>query len=288
MSAPGTSRPAAPTPLRVGPREFVWGARTYVMGILNITTDSFSGDGLAHGGAAMAVERARRMADEGADMLDIGGESTRPGASPVSAGDERARVLPVIEALAAALPGMPLSIDTMKAGVAAAALDAGAHWVNDVSGLLHDPAMAALIAERGVPCVLMFNARYAERAGTPLADARAGLTRALASAGAAGIAGERVVLDPGFGFGLKADESIALLRGMGELRALGRPLLAGTSRKSMIGAVLDLPPEERLEGTAATVALAIAGGADIVRVHDIAAMVRVARMADAVVRGWPR
>ncbi len=275
----------APAPMRIGPREFAWGTRTYVMGVINVTPDSFSGDGLARRGPSAALEQARRMVDEGADLLDIGGESTRPGAAPVEPDDERRRVVPVVRALAAALPGVPLSIDTSKAAMAEAALDAGAHWVNDVSGLLADPSMGPLLARRGAPCVLMFNARGLP-VRDPVAAAKEGLARCLAVARLAGLPDERLVLDPGFGFGLTAAQSIELLSRMAELRSFGRPLLAGTSRKSMIGAVLDLPVDQRLEGTAATVALAIANGADIVRVHDVKAMVRVARMADAVVRGW--
>ena len=278
---------AAPAPIRIGPREFAWGERTYVMGILNATPDSFSGDGLLARGARAVAEQARRMVDEGADLLDLGGESTRPGAEGVDADEERRRVLPAVEAIAKAVPNTPLSIDTWKAAVAGDALDAGAHWVNDIRGLLQGPQgleMAALIAARGVPCVAMYNGRGSEVAD-PLVGARAGLERSLEVARAAGIPEERIVLDPGFGFGLTPLQSIELLRRMAELRTLGRPLLAGTSRKSMIGYVLDLPPEERLEGTAATVALSIANGADIVRVHDVRAMSRVARMADAVVRG---
>ena len=279
----------APAPIDIGPREFAWGERTYVMGILNVTPDSFSGDGLLRSGPLAIAEQARRMVDEGADMLDLGGESTRPEAEPVDREEERRRVLPAVEAVAKAAPNTPLSIDTWKAEVARDALEAGAHWVNDVRGLLPSPEtggpkMASLIAARGVPCVAMYNARGSE-VTDPLASARAGLQRSLEVARSAGIAAERIVLDPGFGFGLTPPQSIELLRRMAELRALGRPLLAGTSRKSMIGYVLDLRPEDRLEGTAATVALAIANGADIVRVHDVRAMSRVARMADAVVRG---
>lgn len=287
-----------PAPTRWASYELAWGTRTYVMGILNITPDSFSRDGLAPEGAATAavvaaaVARARHMVEAGADLIDVGGESTRPvteGQLPLDADTERGRVMPVVEALASALPRhIPISIDTYKADVAHSALDAGASIVNDVWGLRRDPAMAALVAERGVPVVLMSNLR-----GQPRHDALADVTRQLSGsmdlALAAGIPWDHLILDPGIGFGLNATENLEVLRDLRALSALGRPLLVGTSRKSTIGKVLGgLPEDDRVEGTAATVALSIAQGADIVRVHDVRQMVRVARMADAVVRGWPR
>jgi dihydropteroate synthase len=270
----------SPPPLTIGRLQLRWGARTYVMGILNVTPDSFSGDGFA-GEPAGAVARARQMESEGADLLDIGGESTRPGATPVSVEEELARVTPVLEALRGRL-GIPLSIDTTKAVVAEAALYLGVELVNDVSGLAADPAMAPLVARRRVPVVVMHRERTGP--GDIVADVLAGLGLACARAEQAGIPPENVIVDPGFGFGKTAAESLEVLRRLPALRALGRPLLVGTSRKSMIGKTLDLPPQERVEGTAATMALAIAGGADMLRVHDVLAMVRVARMADAVVR----
>jgi dihydropteroate synthase len=285
--------PLAPTVW--GRHRLDWGQRTYIMGILNVTPDSFSRDGLAPEGAdrervvAVAVEQARRMVADGADMLDIGGESTRPvteGAPPLSEEIERARVIPVIQALTATLsPEIILSIDTYKAGVARAALDAGATFVNDIWGLRSDTGMARLVAERGVPVILMSNVRGQPRRD-PLSDVTRQLAGSLQMALDAGIAWEKIVLDPGFGFGLAGAENMQVLARLGELRALGRPLLSGTSRKSHIGLVLGTEVEDRLEGTAATVALAIAQGADIVRVHDVKQMARVARMADAVVRGW--
>jgi dihydropteroate synthase len=272
-----------------------WGQHTYVMGILNVTPDSFSRDGLAPDGAdrervvAAAVEQAQRMVADGADMLDIGGESTRPiteGAAPLPEEIERARVIPVIQALTATLPPeIILSIDTYKAGVARAALDAGATLVNDIWGLRADPGMARLVAERGVPIILMSNVRGQPRRD-PLSDVTRQLAGSLQMALDAGIAWEKIILDPGFGFGLAGAENMQVLARLGELRALGRPILSGTSRKSHIGLVLGTKVEDRLEGTAATVALAIAQGADIVRVHDVKQMARVARMADAVARGW--
>ncbi len=279
--------------LRIGPRTFRWGSRTYVMGILNVTPDSFSGDGLLRSTrtagtqiVAEAVARARQMAAEGADLIDVGGESTRPGHEPVPAAAERARIVPVIAALLDALPEMPLSVDTTKAEVARAALDAGAHLVNDVWGVAADPELLALVAERSVPVVLMHN-RAEARYRNVLAEVIADLEVALERAEGAGVAREAIVVDPGIGFGKTPEQNLAVLHDLASLRVLRRPILVGASRKSTIGRVLDLPPEERLEGTLATTALGVAAGADIVRVHDVAANVRAARMADAVVRGAP-
>lgn len=268
--------------LTIGGREFVWGARTYVMGVINVTPDSFSGDGLGSDVEA-AVEQGRRMAAEGADILDVGGESTRPGHTPVSAEEELRRVLPVIGRLVRAVD-LPISIDTYKAEVARQALRAGAHMVNDVWGFRRDRAMAQVAAEFKVPAVLMHN-----QEGTAyhdlLVDINAALCQSIAIAEGAGMLRDHLILDPGIGFGKNKDQSLTVLRRLNELRSLDRPLLVGTSRKSHIGLVLDLPVEERLEGTAATVAIAIAQGADIVRVHDVLPMARVCRMADAIVRG---
>lgn len=281
--------------LRIGPSLFRWGLRTYVMGIVNVTPDSFSGDGLlaqAGEGTAgasrsvveAAVAHARRMVAEGADLLDVGGESSRPGQQPIPAAEERSRVVPVVEALHGALPEVPLSIDTTKAEVAAAALDAGAHMINDVWGVAAEPALLALAAERGVPVVLMHN-RAEARYGNVLAEVIADLEAALERAEAAGVARDAIVLDPGIGFGKTPEQNLALLHDLASLGVLRRPILLGTSRKSTIGRVLDLPPRERLEGTLATTALGVAAGVHIVRVHDVEANVRVVRMADAVVRG---
>ncbi|MGZ3667318.1 MAG: dihydropteroate synthase [Ktedonobacterales bacterium] len=272
-----------------------WGSRTYIMGILNITPDSFSRDGmLLEGMEREAVVRkvlakAQQMVAEGADLLDIGGESTRPSTAndpPLSAEVETERVVPVIEALAATLPSsVILSIDTYKASTAAAALDAGASIVNDVRGLRGDPEMAALVAERRVPVVVMSNLRGQARR-EPVSDVVRQLAGSIEIALNAGIPWEHIIVDPGFGFGLAREENLHVLSRLGELRSLGRPILVGTSRKAHIGLVLGTPVEDRVEGTAATVALSIAQGADIVRVHDVKQMARVARMADAVVRGW--
>ncbi len=270
-----------PPPLTIREREFAWGRRTYVMGILNITLDSFSGDGLGYDVEA-AVAQGRRFAAEGADILDVGGESTRPDFDPISADDEIGRVLPVIERLLAEVD-IPVSVDTAKAGVAQAALAAGAHLLNDVSGLRHDPEMAALVARFGVPAVVMHNQRDRPFRDV-MGDIRDGLQASVALAEAAGVPRERLIIDPGFGFGWTPEQNLEMLRRLEELSDFGLPILVGTSRKSAIGAVLDLPVEERLMGTAATVAIAIARGADIVRVHDVKEMVQVCRMADAVVR----
>ena len=269
--------------LRVGSREFLWGERTYVMGIINVTPDSFSGDGLGTDVDA-ALAHALRFQDEGADILDVGGESTRPGHAPVDEDEELRRVIPLIERLAGSAT-TPISVDTYKASVARRALAAGATMVNDIWGLRRDPEMAGVVAEAGVPVVVMHN-QEAPIYKDVVADVMAILRESLRRAEAAGIPREWVIVDPGIGFAKRPEHSLELLRRLGELRALGCPVLVGTSRKSSIGAVLGLPVEERLEGTAATVAIAIANGADIVRVHDVQAMVRVARMSDAIVRGW--
>jgi dihydropteroate synthase len=271
--------------LIIGPRELVWGARTYVMGVLNVTPDSFSGDGLGTDVEA-AVAQARRFVEEGADLLDVGGESTRPGFQPIPPEEEIRRVVPVIQRLVAEVD-VPVSIDTYKAVVARAGLEAGAHMVNDIWGFRHDPEMAPLVAEFGVPAVVMHNQRGREFRDV-LGDIRAGLEASVGIAGEAGVPAERLVADPGFGFGWTEVQNLEMLRRLGELRELGLPILVGASRKSTIGAVLGLPVEERLMGTAAATALAVASGADIVRVHDVREMVQVCRVADAVVRGWQR
>jgi len=278
-----------PAPLghtRIGPATFRWGERTFVMGILNVTPDSFSGDGLlAVPGDPVeaAVAAGRRMVDEGADILDIGGESTRPGHDPVGLDEERGRVVPIVAALRAALPGTPLSIDTTKPAVAEAALAAGADLVNDVWGVGDDDALARLAADHGVPLVVMHN-RAEPRYTTLLPEVIADLQRAIERALRIGVRWDDLIVDPGFGFGKTAEQNLALLRGIGELRMLGRPILLGTSRKSTLGRVLDLPATERLEATLATTALAIAAGVDVVRVHDVGANLRAARISDAVVR----
>ncbi|MGH6618045.1 MAG: dihydropteroate synthase [Alphaproteobacteria bacterium] len=284
---------------RIG--RFSWGARCYVMGVLNVTPDSFSGDGLgtAEGLIGRVVDRAAGFVAAGADILDVGGESTRPGSDPVSVAEELERVVPAIAALAERFPDTVLSVDTSKAPVAAAALDAGAGWVNDVWALKADPLMAPLVAARGVPVVLMHNRSRPKavesdpRVGSQYVGARyrhlmedvaADLARLADDAVAAGVGRGRIILDPGIGFGKTVAQNMALLNHLDRLKPLGYPLLIGPSRKSFIGKVLDLGPGERDEGTAACVAIGIARGADIIRVHDVKGAVRVAKMADAIIR----
>jgi dihydropteroate synthase len=255
------------------------------MAILNLTPDSFSGDGLG-GNTDVAFATALRAVDDGADILDLGAESTRPGHIPISTAEELARLVPVLAAIRARTKVL-LSVDTSKAAVAAEAIAAGADLVNDVRGFTADPEMAAVVARAGVPAVIMHDVPP-EPGGDLLTSILRELSRRLDRAVAAGVAWDRLIIDPGFGFGKDWRQNLELLHRFGELKALGRPILSGTSRKSMIGRVLGVPENDRLEGTAVTVSLAIAAGADIVRVHDVRAMVRVARMTDAVVRGAPR
>ena len=279
---------------------FAWGVKTYVMGILNVTPDSFSGDGLAaqKDPVDATVRKAQKFVAAGADMLDVGGESTRPGSLPISADEERRRVEKVILALRTAVD-VPISVDTYKASVAEAALAAGADWINDVWGLRMDPALAQLAAEAGCPLVLMHNrskpksveqqnklgGRYVGIEYHDLiTDIKQELRKSVSEALAAGVSGDRIVVDPGIGFGKTVAQNLRLLNDLDAFKELGFPILLGSSRKSFIGYTLDLPPHERVEGTAATIAIGIDRGADIVRVHDVEAMARVARMTDEIVR----
>lgn len=267
--------------LAAGGRTFRWGDRTLVMGIINATPDSFSGDGIL-GHPELAARLARQFEAAGADMLDLGGESSRPGASPLGPEEELARVLPALVAIREA-SALPVSIDTYHASVARAAISEGATIVNDIHGMQFDPDMAGVIADTGAVIVAMHNQRGREFHDV-IGDIRAGFEHSLCIARDAGIDDSCVILDPGFGFGWKHERNFEILRRLPELWNLGLPLLVGPSRKSSIGSLLRLPVDHRVEGTATAVALAIAGGADIVRVHDVAEMVRVARVADAVVR----
>lgn len=283
------------------PRSLAFGQRTFVMGILNLTPDSFSGDGLlARGnGLEAALQQARAFAAAGADILDIGGESTRPGSAPVSLEEELARVIPLVRALAAENTGCVLSVDTSKAEVARQALEAGADWINDVWGLRADPEMAEVISRHRAVAVLMHNrsrpasvaldARLGGRyLGADYADllgeVKAELLQSVAIARSAGIPDQNIILDPGLGFGKSIAQNFELINRLDEIKALGFPVLLGASRKSFIGHILDLPPAERLEGSLAAAVAGILRGADIVRVHDVAATVRAAKIADAVCR----
>lgn len=252
------------------------------MAILNATPDSFSGDGLVDQ-PALAAERAGAAVKAGADIIDVGAESTRPGSTPIDADEEIGRLLPILRAVSMRV-SVPISVDTSKAAVADVAIDAGASIVNDVRGLMADPELAAVIGARHVTAVIMHD--LAPESGIDIVTSiQRELERRLNHAVKAGIAWEHLIVDPGFGFGKDRRQNLELLRRLSELQSLGRPILVGTSRKGTIGRVLGLPVDQRVEGTAATVALAIAGGADVVRVHDVQAMARVARMTDAVVRG---
>ena len=282
-----------PAVLKIGNSAFQWGSRTYIMGILNVTPDSFSGDGTMRNGldwVGTSVDAAMRMEDEGADIIDIGGESTRPAsvypdARPVSADEEIERVLPVIAGIKKRCD-LPISIDTRKAGVADIALAEGADMANDVS-MLSDPEMASVVARHKAPIVISHiraRAQYedvVEEVGGELAGA-------VARAESAGVDREKIIVDPGIGFAKNASHSLEVLRCLDVIKARlgGLPLLVGASRKSFIGAILDAEPEDRVEGNAASTALAVAAGADIVRVHEVREMSRVAKVADAIVRGW--
>jgi dihydropteroate synthase len=279
MFARKRAEPLEPTTIRG--RTFCWGSRTFVMGILNVTPDSFSGDGLA-GNAADVVGRALEFARAGCDILDVGGESTRPGHEPVGAAEELSRVLPALAAIRAATD-LPISIDTFKPSVADAALEAGADIVNCVWGAM--PGIVDIAARRGAPLVVMHNRDTPEYPGDCVDEVIRSLARAAEEAMRSGVERSRVIVDPGIGFGKTADQNVAILGRLDEFVArLGFPLLVGTSRKSFIGKITGSPVESRAFGTAATVALAVAAGADIVRVHDVAAMVDVVDVADAICR----
>jgi len=277
---------------------FDWGSRTYIMGILNLTPDSFSGDGLADQNREIAFDQAREFVKAGVDILDVGGESTRPGAAPVSTQQELDRVIPVITHLADEFETL-ISIDTYKAQVATEAINAGASIINDVWGLKADPALAGVAVERAVPVILMHNrsdpnnAAIKEHLGGRyigmeyndlMKDVKTELKESVDIAHKAGILDEMIILDPGIGFGKTVEQNLELIKRLDESRALGYPVLLGPSRKSFIGYTLDLPPDDRLEGTAAAVSVGITRGADIIRVHDVPQMIRTVRMTDALIR----
>ncbi len=257
------------------------GRRTLIMGILNVTPDSFS-DGGIFSDPGRAVDRAMQMREEGADIIDLGGESTRPGYRPVSAGEELDRILPVLKRLVREVD-IPVSVDTTKAMVAARALEEGAHIINDQLALRGDPEMAGVVARYGAPLIIMHNQKGAEYRDL-MGDMVIYFRESVDLARRAGIDRDKIVIDPGIGFGKTLQQNLEVMRRLGELSCLGLPVLLGASRKSMIGKTLDLPVDQRVEGTAATVALGIAWGVDMVRVHDVREMARVARMTDAVLR----
>lgn len=280
--------------------KFHWGEKTYVMGIINVTPDSFSGDGILTGSEVQknALDQARRYINSGVDIIDIGGESTRPGSQVVSIQEETDRVVPIIEAVRKETY-LPISVDTYKSEVAQTALGSGADWINDVWGLRADPKMAMVAATANAPVVLMHNrskpaeAELQTRLGGRyigsvyndlIADISAELLDSVSIAIKAGIQKDYIILDPGIGFGKTIDQNLELINRLDEICALGYPVLIGPSRKSFIGYTLDLPPSDRLEGTAAAVAVGIVRGASIVRVHDVMQIVRVARMTDAITR----
>ena len=288
-------------PLTINNHTFDWGSRTYVMGILNITPDSFSGDGLmSHGDRVeQSLRQAEHFLKHGADILDVGGESTRPGAQIVSAQEEMERVVPVVYEIVKNFPEALVSVDTYKSVVADEAFKAGAHILNDVWGLRADPALAGIAVKHQVPVVLMHNrsnpasVEVREQLGNAyigseyddlLEDVKRELLVSVGLAKQAGVEERHIILDPGIGFGKTREHNLALINRLDEIRALGYPVLFGPSRKSFIGFTLDLPADDRVEGTAAAISVGITRGADIVRVHDVKEMVRVAKMTDAIVR----
>ena len=277
----GRARHPVPEPITIGSTTFAWGERTYVMGILNASPDSFSGDGVVD--PDEALRRAEEMVAAGADILDIGAESTRPDFASVTAEEEWDRLRLVLGPIRRAL-SVPISVDTTKAEVARRAVEYGADAINDVTGCLSDAGMPQAIADLGVPVIAMHNQRGREFGGDVMKDIRAGLREAMTALMTAGVPEERIIVDPGYGFGWGPVRDFEMLDRLEELKRLGRPVLIGTSRKSSIGYVIDRPAQERVHGTAATLAVAIANGAGLVRVHDVEAIARVARVTDAVVR----
>jgi dihydropteroate synthase len=271
--------------MRCGNAEFRWGEKTYIMGVCNLSPDSFSGDGLGDDIEA-TLAQARRMVAEGADIIDVGGESTRPGTEPMSVDDfdnELRLVIPAIERLAAEI-SVPISIDTYKAGVASRAVKAGASMINDIWGLKRDPRVAQVAAAARVPIILMANQRDAPPKVGIMAKVISDLETGIKIALEAGVAAENIIVDPGIGFGKTLEQNLELINRLSGLKVLGKPILLGTSRKSMIGMVLDLPPDKRLEGNLAVTAIGIANGADMVRVHDVRQTALVCRMSDAIIR----
>ncbi len=267
---------------KCGKTEFRWGERTYVMGIINVSPDSFSGDGLPDTKSALA--QALRMVEGGADILDVGGETTKPGASPISLDEELQRVIPAIKLLVPQVT-VPISVDSYKYEVVQLALEAGASMINDQWGLRKDARLARLAVERSVPIVLMNNLRDMDTSKIDVAfETIAALKKGIDTAIKAGVPAQNVIIDPGIGFLKSWKHDLEIIRRLDELKVLGKPILVGPSRKSFIKQILDLPPDQRVEGTAAAVAIGISKGADIVRVHDVKQMVRVCKMSDAIMR----
>jgi dihydropteroate synthase len=259
------------------------GYKTYIMGILNVTPDSFS-DGGNFTQLQSAVEHAKEMESQGADIIDIGGESTRPGHTPIDAVEEIDRVLPVLQKLVQELD-IPVSVDTSKALVANKVLEAGAHMINDIWGLQKDPAMAQVLARYDVPIVIMHNQAGTDYDGDIMEEIIRFLKKSVAIALDAGIRRKNIILDPGIGFGKTADQNIQILSRLSELNNLGYPILLGASRKSMIGKILDLEKDQRLEGTLSTSVIGVMSGVDIIRVHDVKENYRAVKVADAIIRG---
>lgn len=269
--------------INCGKYELNLGTRTLIMGILNVTPDSFS-DGGDYAQVNVAVKHAKAMASEGADILDIGGESTRPGAQEVDAAQELERVLPVVQRLVGEVD-LPISVDTYKAKVAEEVLKAGAHIINDVWGLQRDPNIASVIAKYDAPVIIMHNRKNTEYKKDIIEEICDFFKKSIDIALKAGIKKENIILDPGIGFGKTPEQNMVIMSRLGEFNDLGYPVLLGTSRKSMIGKILDLPPKERVEGTLSTTVMGIIQGVDIVRVHDVKENVRAAKVTDAIVRG---
>lgn len=292
--------------LQIRDTVFDWGKQTYVMGIVNVTPDSFSGDGLAKGigtngydPVREAVDQVGQFLQDGAHIIDVGGESTRPGGIVVAQEDEITRVIPVIKAIRQTYPAVIISVDTYKARVAEEALRAGADMINDVWGFLADPEMANVVSESKAPVVLIHNRSKPENAqilknlggryigvdyDDLLRDVMCELDVSIQKALKAGVANDKIIIDPGIGFGKTVEQNIRLVNELEYFKKLGKPILLGPSRKSFIGYTLGLPPQERVEGTAATIAIGIDRGADIIRVHDVKVMSRVAKMVDAITR----
>jgi dihydropteroate synthase len=278
-----------------------WGKRTYVMGVLNLTPDSFSGDGILQDRDPIqyALNKAKQFLKDGADILDIGAESSRPGSKPISAAVELERLLPILKTLRKENIGGIISIDTYKSEVARQCLENGADWINDIWGFKRDTDLAEVVSQYDAPVILMHNrskpsaVKNNDRLGASyqgsvysnfMEEIINDLRESVSFAIRAGISKENIIIDPGIGFGKTVEQNLALINRLGEIKALGYPILIGPSRKSFLGAILDLPVEERLEGTAASIAVGIARGADIVRVHDVKFMARIVKVTDALTR----